>query len=49
MFSEVARVFDSYDVHFVVGVVVSQVSNDLQLDLRLMSELLFVANDLDCY
>lgn len=47
MLSEVAWVFDSDDVHLVVRVVVPQVSDYVQFDLRLVFEFLFVPYDLD--
>lgn len=47
MLPEIAGVLDPDDVHLIVGVVVSQVSHDVQLNLRLVLELLLVSNDLD--
>ena len=49
MLSEVNRVFHSDNVKLVVGVVVLQVLHNVQFNLRLVFEFLFVSDDLDRY
>lgn len=49
MLPEVTRVLNSDDVHLIVRVVVTQVRHDIELDLGLVLEFLFVPYYFDCY
>ena len=48
VFPKHARVLHSNDVHLVVGVILLQMLDYIQFDLRLMLEFVFVSDYLDC-